>query len=261
MKKGKKGGQQKAKDMGKKHKTSYRDFARQSWHNKPKWDKDAVRTMENALAEKEWQERNKNEQQTTPLPCQPTPATVSQPLQETVQDDLPVYVETPRGRRAISAKGPYQAAESADTDITELLESIRVLRKYLAGAPEEAKRLRQLISDCNCETTDLLHAIELEEEEEQEMIRLYRNIKDMRKRRRSYKQRLGYMEELMYFITRMQWLPESLKNLQEKLETLKDKENNSFYAPRIRTDLKENDKIKYFTEEQAEALLKNTEEE
>ncbi len=170
----------------------------------------------------------------------------------TEEETKEIYVDTPLGKRAVVKQEEYQAPDSADTDITDLLEAIDIICQYFTESTEETKRMNNLINECKYETIDLLHAIEFSSQDEEKELKIFQKIKVMRLRRRSYKKKLSYLTEINHACMKSPNMINTLTNLKKKLETIKKKEETTVYAPRIRTDLEENENIKYLTKERAE---------
>ena len=153
-------------------------------------------------------------------------------------------IQTKQGIRAI-AQCEYKTPKPANTDITDVLQAINTITKTLKNIKNEQNKLRESIHNCDLETSDLLHEIELNEYNEEEEAVLYQKLKEVRQRRRTYKIRYTYVEELNIFNNSVPTLQTRLINLHKKLTEIKENHNNSKYAPRIRTDIKESNKIKY----------------
>lgn len=173
------------------------------------------------------------------------------PTETIMEDEVPeenltakTTIQTKQGIRAIT-QCEYKAPRPANTDITEILQAINTLTKALKNTKNEQNKLRDAIHNCDLETCDLLHEIELNEYEEAEEHSLYEKLKEVRQRRRTYKIKYTYIEELNIFNNSLPTLQTRLVNLHKKLSEIQEKHNSSKYAPRIRTDIKESDKIKY----------------
>lgn len=150
-------------------------------------------------------------------------------------------------KESSDTKAKYITPPKADTDFEELTNALKIVLKYISTSKGENLKIYNGIHDADLETTDLLHEIELNQLDIKEQVEMYMKLKEVRERRRTYKNRQAYFDEIGTFVGMMPGLPGKLQNLLNKLQEVKMRQENAIYTPRIRTDIKESENIKYPT--------------
>ena len=150
-------------------------------------------------------------------------------------------------KESSDTKAKYITPPRANTDFEELTNALKIVLKYISTSKSENLKIYNGIHDADLETTDLLHEIELNQLDIKEQVEMYMKLKEVRERRRTYKNRQAYFDEIGTFVGMMPGLPGKLQNLLNKLQEVKMRQENAIYTPRIRTDIKESENIKYPT--------------
>ena len=161
------------------------------------------------------------------------------------------FVDTPNGKRALYT-GHFNPPTHASTDITDLVHALRTIKQYMSDTSKELDYLYNAIHDCDYETNDLLHEIELCEKTEEEKLVCFAKMQELRQRRRSYKTRQNYFNEIKIFMKNNMYLEPKINALIYKLEDLMRKQESSVFFPRVRTDIKENEHIQYYRDGKGE---------
>lgn len=193
--------------------------------------------------------------QTKPITYQPEEKT--QPNNTTEPTDIPIEpiittnenntIQTKSGPRAIR-QCKYNPPPPEDTNITELKNAIQTLLEYIKNTKDKLNQMSESIHNCDLETSDLLHEIEFSNLNETEQKEEYQKIKEVRERRRTYKKMQSYMEILNCFIDITPNIYNKLDTLLYKLKEQQKRHETALFSPRIRTDVKENERIRYITQ-------------
>ena len=142
-------------------------------------------------------------------------------------------------------KGPYIIPPKAETNIDDLLFALDIFEDYLSNTVKELDILYEAVRQCDMETTDLLHVVELDNLTAEEQKEFLEKLREVRSRRRTYKVRQTYLTELKTFLDNTENIIPKINGLSLKLATVLRRKENAIYAPRIRTDIKETDSIRY----------------
>ena len=134
--------------------------------------------------------------------------------------------------------------ERADTDVVDLSCALKTVSSYLHQATNELKYLTEHIHDTDLETSDFLHSIELTDFNNSEKEDVFDKIKEIRERRRTYKRRQEYFEELVKFLNDNQNIDNKIDALRGKITKIGERQENASFCPRVRTDLKRGGDIK-----------------
>ena len=134
--------------------------------------------------------------------------------------------------------------DPTNPEVKDLLDAFNLVLQYFDKANTEMVLLQDNAHQTDQETNDLLHSIELTEFNDDEKTDLIDKLQEVRRRRRTYKCRLEYFTELDTFVKGNAKFINDLKALKGRLNRIKEKHENALYRPRVRTDLKPNDKIR-----------------
>ncbi len=154
----------------------------------------------------------------------------------------PIVIPVQTAEKAVSVqKKSVEPVKEAITNvpIQEFMSALQIVLKYFDNANTQMTLLQEGVHQTDLETTDLLHSIELTEFDENEKSDMTDKIKEVRVRRRIQKRCLEYMTEINAYVDKNKQPIEALKTLKGKLSTIKEKQDNALYRPRIRTDLKQ----------------------
>jgi hypothetical protein len=133
--------------------------------------------------------------------------------------------------------------DPTNPEVKDLLAALKLVLQYFDKANTELTLLQDNGCQADQETSDLLHSIELTEFNDCEKAELIDKLQEVRRRRRTYKWRTEYFVELDTFVKGNAKFINDLKALKGRLNRIKEKHDNALYRPRVRTDLKPNDKI------------------
>lgn len=142
-----------------------------------------------------------------------------------------------------SGKKVFLPPNPANTDLSDLMDALDVVSKYLNNAKNEVLFLEESINDANSETSDFLHSIELSQFDAEEKIDIFNKVKEIRQRRRSYKARLEYLKVLEAFISNNQNIANKINTLRGQLKHVKERQDTARFYTRIRTDIKEDELV------------------
>jgi len=117
------------------------------------------------------------------------------------------------------------------------------LSQYLGNVNTEVSFLGDNIHNSDYETSDFLHSIELSQFSDEEKVDIFNKIHEIRQRRRSYKVRLEYIRELEAFLANNTGIVNKINALRGKLRSLKEKVSTAQFYSKIRTDIKQDDKV------------------
>lgn len=186
--------------------------------------------------------------QTKPITYQPEektqPNIPAEPIKTPVENNTILTKSGPRAIRQCKFNPP----PPEDTDITELKNAIQTMLEYIKNTKDKLNQMSESIHNCDLETSDLLHEIEFSNLSETEQKEEYQKIKEVRERRRTYKEMQNYMEILNCFIDITPNIYNKLDTLLYKLKEQQKRHETALFSPRIRTDVKENERIRYITQ-------------
>lgn len=186
--------------------------------------------------------------QTKPITYQPEektqPNIPAEPIKTPVENNTILTKSGPRAIRQCKFNPP----PPEDTDITELTNTIQTLLEYIKNTKDKLNQMSESIHNCDLETSDLLHEIEFSNLNETEQKEEYQKIKEVRERRRTYKEMQNYMEILNCFIDITPNIYNKLDTLLYKLKEQQKRHETALFSPRIRTDVKENERIRYIAQ-------------
>lgn len=186
--------------------------------------------------------------QTKPITYQPEektqPNIPAEPVKTPVENNTILTKSGPRAIRQCKFNPP----PPEDTDITELKNAIQTMLEYIKNTKDKLNQMSESIHNCDLETSDLLHEIEFSNLNETEQKEEYQKIKEVRERRRTYKEMQNYMEILNCFIDITPNIYNKLDTLLYKLKEQQKRHETALFSPRIRTDVKENERIRYITQ-------------
>lgn len=226
--------------------------------NKTKWDKELKKLQNQPIDDIQINEIDAETKITSYLlhtTNQIKPITYQQ--EEKTQPNIPAEpIKTPVENNTIQTKsGPravrqckYNPPPPENTNITELTNAIQTLLEYIKNTKDKLNQMSESIHNCNLETSDLLHEIEFSNLNETEQKEEYQKIKEVRERRRTYKKMQSYMEILNCFIDITPNIYNKLDTLLYKLKEQQKRHETALFSPRIRTDVKENERIRYLTQ-------------
>lgn len=144
---------------------------------------------------------------------------------------------------AVEEKPVFLPPDPADTNLDDLMNALDIVSKYLQNAKNEVTFLDDSIHNTDFETSDFLHSIELSKFDPQEKIEVFNKVCEIRQRRRSYKERLEYIKELETFVNNNQNIANKINTLRGQLKHIKEKQETARYYSKIRTDIKEDDRV------------------
>lgn len=157
--------------------------------------------------------------------------------QEVVEEEKIIPVIVP-------VKAPvFVTPDPAETNLDDLIDALEVISKYLNNAKNEATILEEDVHNADYETSDFLHSIELSDFDEMEKADVFDKMREIRQRRRSYKIRLEYMKELNTFIEKNVNITNRINSLRGQLKRIKEKQKTARFFSRVRTDIKEDDRV------------------
>ena len=151
--------------------------------------------------------------------------------------------EEPEGLEVPDPEPVTQKIHNGET-VFDCIGSMDTVIEFFSNANADMILFQNNVHQADVETSDLLHSIELTDFEDEEKLSMTDKMKEVRMRRRKFKQLLEYFIELDLFVKGNQRFIEDLKSLKEKLDRIKEKHEHAMYRPRIRTDLKPNEKIR-----------------
>jgi len=167
----------------------------------------------------------------------PVPIEVQEENEETTVENQEVVEVSPCKKEVFSHPDP------ANTDITDLIYALDTVKNYLLNAKQEVLFLGDNIHQTDFETSDFLHSIELSQFSPEEKEEVFDKMREIRQRRRSYKERLEYVKELEQFVDKNVNIANKLASLQGQLEHIRDKQNSAMYFTKVRNDIKEDDTV------------------
>lgn len=158
-------------------------------------------------------------------------------VEETAVEPIPEAVE------ALPARPVFFPPDPADTNMDELIDAFDTVAAYLNNAKNEILYLDEGIHNADIETSDFLHSVELSQFNAEEKVDIFNKISEIRQRRRSYKERIEYLRELDIFMNNSQNILNKINTLRGQLKRIREKQRTARFYTRIRTDIKEDDRV------------------
>lgn len=196
-----------------------------------------------------------NTAETKPILYKPEEETQSENTTETTNTENEPAKTQAKNNTILTKSGPrairqckFNPPPPENTNITELTNAIQTLLEYIKNTKDKLNQMSESIHNCDLETSDLLHEIEFSNLNETEQKEEYQKIKEVRERRRTYKEMQNYMEILNCFIDITPNIYNKLDTLLYKLKEQQKRHETALFSPRIRTDVKENERIRYITQ-------------
>lgn len=157
----------------------------------------------------------------------------------------PIVIPLPENHNKKSVEQKTEEVlETTDcSPVQEFMNALQIVLKALDDAHAQALVLQDGVHQADLETSDLLHSIELTEFDENEKSDMTDKMKEVRIRRRLQKKHLEYVTEIDAYVSTNKQAIAALKTLKGKLNKIKEKHESALYRPRVRTDLKQTDKI------------------
>lgn len=156
---------------------------------------------------------------------------VAEEIEEATEDVLSIGLKT------------FNPPDPAETDISDLIEALKIVEKYLANAKNELLFLGDSIHDTDYETSDFLHSMELSSLSDEEKIALINKLTEVRQRRRSYKMRQEFFKDIEAFVDRNENIANKLGTLRGQLAKIQEKQRTAQYFTKIRTDIKQDKRV------------------
>jgi len=165
------------------------------------------------------------------------------PLPQEQVEEVAVEIEEATEDVPLAKEKTFLPPDSVDTDINDLLNALKTLETYFQSAKRETIFLGDRIHNADYETSDFLHSIELSAFSPEEKIELIDKITELRQRRRTYKIRQEFFKEIEQFVDNNYNIANKLGALRAQLTQIQDKHNTAQYFTRIRTDIKQDDRV------------------
>lgn len=116
-------------------------------------------------------------------------------------------------------------------------EATKQLQSVISQTPERVRKLHELVQRADWEEQDLLHLAELGKFNAAEGYYITKQISNVRKKRRKYKDELEALSELRKVINNNSKLEVHMNTLNKSLKSDEEKKNKRRYNIRVRQDL------------------------
>ena len=158
---------------------------------------------------------------------------------------VPLHKEETVTDQSYLSPGEYVIPDSVQPSVEEFMNALTVVLRYFDQTKTELVSLQDGIHTADLETSDILHSVELTQFSEKEKAEMTDKLKEVRIRRRTYKKRFEYFNEINTCLEANKSAVSVLQQLKGKLRKVEEKQKNASFHFRIRTDLKTsyNDKI------------------
>ncbi|HHW03390.1 MAG TPA: hypothetical protein GXX35_11400 [Thermoanaerobacterales bacterium] len=122
--------------------------------------------------------------------------------------------------------------------MVEIIEKIKAFAEILSTIDDEWSQLHQQLQQCDLESSDLLHEIELSKFNACEGYLLAKKLQEVRRRRREIKNTQEILQCIKDFAGNNKNLAIALYKLIKSMEEKLEIQQSRVYVPRVRQDIK-----------------------
>lgn len=123
--------------------------------------------------------------------------------------------------------------------MTNILDALLIVREIYVGIPKRYEEVQRLIKTCELEIDDLQHVMEFASLSASQGFEIYRQMKDVRQRRRHLKNELEILEVIKRLQTVGKPSEKILNQTMGDVRRILNNQENRCYSMRIRKDLQE----------------------